>query len=394
MRVILIILSTGAGVERKPFLEHHVQMLLTDAQIKSATLVPQAFSVARCSRRPMQVVALGGSPTAGLSYSVWKNAGWLYHGRFASLLGNVTVWNGAVPATSPWFTEACLAKRHPTVPDLVLLEFVVNTLNEDLASYERLIEMTSKQTAVIAVHTHLFRCGRRMKLKMPFSSEPSAQKIEDRMEAMALARGVPVVSLGRLASTMRGSGNFMRDCRHPNHIAHDWLAQLLVGVVKGHMQGSCPVHGRMWPKNMTRQCISHRDMWKLNVTGMRYKRYAPNKLGLVADLKEASMTIPGDFLREGRSALLLGLVHSHTFDEKASVAVNCGGGCECERRSLHLFTEQRMTVNRGHGFRVLRKSGVDCIFRLTSSTPVHTIVTSIVGHRQHVKGLALLDQLP
>ena len=114
----------------------------------------------RARRRPVQIVALGGSITAGLSYGPglshaasdedasqrmpyqyhavferWVRAAFARHGS-----GEHSSRNLGVPANGPALFATCLSNlAGPVAPDLALLEFGVNTEPDDLPAFEALL---------------------------------------------------------------------------------------------------------------------------------------------------------------------------------------------------------------------------------------------------------------
>lgn len=114
----------------------------------------------RARRRPVHIVALGGSITAGLSYGPglshaasdedasqrmpyqyhavferWVRAAFARHGS-----GEHSSRNLGVPANGPALFATCLSNlAGPVAPDLALLEFGVNTEPDDLPAFEALL---------------------------------------------------------------------------------------------------------------------------------------------------------------------------------------------------------------------------------------------------------------
>ena len=128
------------------------------------------------ARLPITVAALGGSISAGSSYSVryGGSGAWLYHAKVAQALRAAfpvlggppqlhAHHNGALPATGPAFFEHCLDGQLPAAeatapPRLVLVEFGVNT-DGDPAAFERMLRKLLKvrpAVAVVVVNTHVW----------------------------------------------------------------------------------------------------------------------------------------------------------------------------------------------------------------------------------------------
>ena len=119
------------------------------------------------SRVPVTVAVLGGSVSAGSTFTVRNNPN-LYHWSVATALRgfgspgsnlSVSLHNGALPATGPSFFEHCMASQLPAAPDLVLVEFTVN-LNHQPAALERLIRKLlalPRRPAIVVVSMHSWR---------------------------------------------------------------------------------------------------------------------------------------------------------------------------------------------------------------------------------------------
>ena len=83
---------------------------------------------------PMVAAALGGSVTAGLTFSVRQDPnGILWHARLGALLsrrlsGPVVMRNLGVPAMGPWYANQCTRARAPQHRfHLALVEYAINT---------------------------------------------------------------------------------------------------------------------------------------------------------------------------------------------------------------------------------------------------------------------------
>ena len=129
---------------------------------------PLDCAQAHCVRNRLPpAVALGGSISAGSSYSVryGGSGAWLYHAKVAHALRAdssaasadlVAHHNGALPATGPAFFEHCVdgqlrfRQPHPSAPRLVLVEFGVNT-DGNPAAFERLLRKLLAIRPVLAI---------------------------------------------------------------------------------------------------------------------------------------------------------------------------------------------------------------------------------------------------
>lgn len=222
---------------------------------------------------PATVVGLGGSISAGSSYSVryGGSGAWLYHAKVAQALraiskASISHHNGALPATGPAFFEHCvegqLGSVHArgVVPRLVLVEFGVNTDGQP-AAFERLLRKLlsiKPPLALLVVNTHVWtlrgerrKCWRganRSPIRMTEPEQLAAQTWEDRFnfgDEDAIAKlcrhyGVPLVSMrsALLEAVKANHGprhegslelrHFMIDCKHPSGQGHTYLAQMVL----------------------------------------------------------------------------------------------------------------------------------------------------------------------
>ena len=223
------------------------------------------------SRSPVTVAALGGSISAGSTYTV-RNSNHLYHRSVATALRgfgsrggylSVSLHNGALPATGPSFFEHCMASQLPAAPDLVLVEFTVN-LDHQPAAFERLIRKLlelPRRPAIVVVSMHAWRImdvtkGQRMspwRCKFPklggelskdnhtIAARPIDQQWadqdprgdEDRVAELCRHYNIPLVSMRAALLEAVRSGkvpleSFMQDCRHPNREGHLAMAHAVI----------------------------------------------------------------------------------------------------------------------------------------------------------------------
>ena len=223
------------------------------------------------SRSPVTVAALGGSISAGSTYTV-RNSNHLYHWSVATALrgfgspgGNLSVslHNGALPATGPSFFEHCMASQLPAAPDLVLVEFTVN-LDHQPAAFERLIRKLlalPRRPAIVVVSMHAWRImdvtkgrrvspwrcqfpklgGGRSKDNHTIAARPIDQQWadqdprgdEDRVAELCRHYNIPLVSMrAALLDAVRSGkvplASFMQDCRHPNREGHLAMAHAVI----------------------------------------------------------------------------------------------------------------------------------------------------------------------
>ena len=232
--------------------------------------------------QPVAVVGLGGSISAGSSYSVryGGSGAWLYHAKVAQALRSmskaradatppqhrVAHHNGALPATGPAFFEHCVEGQlrfqqpFPNAPRLVLVEFGVNTDGQP-AAFERLLRKLLAVRPVLSllvVNTHVWtlkgsfrKCwkgARRSEFNMTEPHQLDEQTWEDRFnfgDEDAIARlcqhyDVPLVSMrSALLATIKANRgpkrdptlelrHFMIDCKHPSGQGHTYLAQMVL----------------------------------------------------------------------------------------------------------------------------------------------------------------------
>jgi hypothetical protein len=239
------------------------------------------------SRSPVTVAALGGSISAGSTYTV-RNSNHLYHRSVATALRgfgsrggslSVSLHNGALPATGPSFFEHCMASQLPAAPDLVLVEFTVN-LDHQPAAFERLIRKLlelPRRPAIVVVSMHAWRImdvakGRRVspwRCKLPklgdelskdnhtIAARPIDQQWadqdprgdEDRVAELCRHYNIPLVSMRAALLEAVRSGkvpleSFMQDCRHPNWEGHLAMAHAVIE----RLRSTSPQHPARTPR--------------------------------------------------------------------------------------------------------------------------------------------------
>lgn len=216
-------------------------------------------------RKPVTVAALGGSISAGSSYTV-RQTDDLYHSRVAAALQrlgppganlSITDHNGALPATGPSFFEHCLESQLPAAPHLILVEFTVN-LDHNPAAFERMLRKLltlPRRPAVVVVSMHGWRLtdsrGRRVspwRCAFPRAGGKADVRLrgsdqqwedqdprgdEDRVAELCRYYDVPLVSMraALLEPVRRGAvrlDEFMVDCRHPKAQGHLAMARAVL----------------------------------------------------------------------------------------------------------------------------------------------------------------------
>jgi len=239
------------------------------------------------SQRRISIGAIGGSITAGSTYSVGKSTGkFTYHEKLQLALNDLyppaagpghALLNGGVPGTGPTYMEHCVHDHLPADVDLVLLEYAVNTDRAPWA-FERLLRTLLRHPrapALVVVNAHRFRAIRRTDGRtdkcwnkkwetgvadlagdavqwaaqtwgeasgpvagradlgcMPMY-EDQLNSDEDAIASFCRHYDVPLVSMrgATLDAVRRGSlllPSFMNDCRHPKGEGHTFLAQSLL----------------------------------------------------------------------------------------------------------------------------------------------------------------------
>ena len=180
--------------------------------------------------------AIGGSITAGSSYGTsTKGASFLYHQKVLRAVNQLhpaaahTLQNGGVPGTGPTYMEHCVHDHLPPQPDLILLEYAVNT-DRNPAAFERLLRtilLLPRSPALMVVNAHRWRAirphdGRTDKCwhpKWPLdmvhnktqwaaqrwgSSDEALNADEEAIAALCKHYGVPLVSMrGALLEEVR-----------------------------------------------------------------------------------------------------------------------------------------------------------------------------------------------
>ena len=108
-----------------------------------------AFASELATGRPLSIAVVGGSISAGSTFTAMRGqkSRWLWHQQFLSWLRVVypphntsdshTLFNGALPASTPSYVESCISMHVPAATDLVLVEYAANY--DDDCSYERLV---------------------------------------------------------------------------------------------------------------------------------------------------------------------------------------------------------------------------------------------------------------
>ena len=122
-------------------------------------------------RRRISIAAVGGSITAGSSYTASTGgASFLYHRKVVQALDALHPpavarhghYNGGVPGTGPTYMEHCVHDHLPPGVDLVLLEYAVN-VDRRPESFERLLRtllLHPRAPAIIVVNAHRWRAVR------------------------------------------------------------------------------------------------------------------------------------------------------------------------------------------------------------------------------------------
>lgn len=234
--------------------------------VRASTDPSLACFVRAAERRPVRIAAIGGSVTAGLAWSVLSGAQLdanhiLYHRKLALWLNQAwpstqratTVRNCGLPGAGPAFAALCLQSIVElsvltAKPDLVLLEFAVNAVDQsDVGWLELLLRQLHRAgVAAIVVNAHVFGDGKRcvQQICAPSSSFRYDERgsLEPQIERLAKRYRTPLVSLRRAVFDDLGTppvtlSNFMRDCKHPSAQGHSWLAQLIVEAMQQAVQG-------------------------------------------------------------------------------------------------------------------------------------------------------------
>ena len=137
------------------------------------------------SQKRVSVVAVGGSITAGSSYTAMTGgATFLYHHKFVKALdtrypvtGGHGHHNGGVPGTGPTYMEHCVHDHLPPDVDLVLLEYAVN-IDRRPEAFERLLRrllLHPRMPALVVVNAHRWRtirCAHTVDLAVLLQSDP------------------------------------------------------------------------------------------------------------------------------------------------------------------------------------------------------------------------------
>ena len=247
----------------------------------------------------LTIAVIGGSISAGSTYSVSsRGSSWLYHERLGAALrhacptgANISVINGALPATGPGFFELCVGELFGdellgSGRVLVILELAINVLG-DLPAFERLIRRLIDRPvppAILVLNSHswpmanpagvqharltgaCFRVATAKQIARSASTgkpltvgtvntswlQSEAQRAiqtwnqtgldgdndEDRIRGVCELYRLPLVSMRaallkrvRTASpdqSLHHLSSFMGDCKHPNPQGHVFLAQMLL----------------------------------------------------------------------------------------------------------------------------------------------------------------------
>ena len=134
-----------------PYTPSPGEPILNPAQLASAVYAGDRVRLWRVLERlrsdqRVSVGFLGGSITAGRTYKVLDGsaANGLWHQRFSAWLNasfpnaSLQFFNGAAPASTPAYIEACLGLHLPSTVDLVVIEYAANTPPEEgKEEYER-----------------------------------------------------------------------------------------------------------------------------------------------------------------------------------------------------------------------------------------------------------------
>ena len=352
---------------------------LTQRQLDAGVLMPQdsGRSLRICHPSPgmpMVAAALGGSVTAGLTFSVRQDPnGILWHARLGALLsrrlsGPVVMRNLGVPAMGPWYANQCTRARAPQHRfHLALVEYAINTeARSDLDEYEQLLKWTSAAMPTIAVHSARWACstrhGKPGALKLPLREDADHAAIEAEMEAIAARHGVIVVSLrraARVSAAFPADGSFMADCSHPSLLGHTQLAVLVDYALsravaarsrtsifaKSIARQSCGL--KAWPANLGAEtCFLAGALAHVRSDNFTLGEYAPGKLALIParGATSARLTYPYQGGPGKPIWLVLGIVVSWR-SERVQGELFCVAGCSCERASFQHWHPQRTTVS-------------------------------------------------
>ncbi|KAL1503500.1 hypothetical protein AB1Y20_011981 [Prymnesium parvum] len=297
-------------------------------------------------RRRLSLAAVGGSITAGSSYSAATGtAAFLYHRKVARALDR---WfppadgashahhNGGVPGTGPTYMEHCVHDHLPADVDLVLLEYAVN-VDRRPEAFERLLRsllLHPRSPALLVVNAHRWRAirphdGRSDKCwhrKWPVDlaknrTQWRAQSMgredgahwrdslgadEDAIAALCRRYDVPLVSMrAALVDAVRAGAisipSFMTDCKHPSGVGHTFLAQLILQRLlrppsprgcepaSGAVQLPPPLYGEKGLESAASVCARGEQLrrylakaWPLRGFNLTDERRGPGKLGFVA----------------------------------------------------------------------------------------------------------------
>jgi len=213
------------------------------------------------SGKPVKVVVLGGSISAGASASrkraatnpndVWSMVS-IYLKNMSS---NIDLNNQGLSATKSYVISQCVDKFLPSDPDLVFMEYIANdgsemdssyTNNSKARSYERFMrKVLSRPTAPAVVQVNMLVYGQDLTVpsyngqsKLTYYSTP-----EDTYNNLAQYYGSAVVSfrdalyqMGEFNQGGTGGGwaDFMTagDGLHPIDLGHKYLADLVVYMLQ------------------------------------------------------------------------------------------------------------------------------------------------------------------
>jgi len=328
------------------------------------------------------VATLGGSASAPYSWSRHPAMKYPYQlvdalsRRFA--FSTIRSHNGAIAATGPGLFEHCLRQQLPPFPDLVLVEFALNTPPPEHAAFERMLRyllqlcpsartdgaglfLPPQRPAIVVVNLHNFH-GSEAAMQT-YEPRRALDEAETAILHLCEHYGVPMVSLraALFDRAMRPPRMLRWDWprsilerdgynKHPNLVGHAFLAELilarlqaaLTAVQPAEADSACAVTCRPPPlpepllpggNEGSGPSLCARGLalgpYVLESSGFDMTDEGRNKFGLVGLRAGARVSM---LLSNGSVPKELRLAYLASYEGMGSADIQCAGTCACAAR--------------------------------------------------------------
>ena len=371
-----------------------------------------AFVDRLAARLPVSIAVVGGSISAGTTFTALRGrkASWLWWRRFVDWLSEAhppadgakhTIFNGALPASTPAYVETCLTLHVPSGAHLVLLEYAANF--DDAPSYERLLRRALSlpgAPAVLALNMPLFWPSHLPRTLPPAPSAVTRADLmfsfdvtmaaETRILELTQYYGVPSLSLrNAFYHAVRGNAtagfrlhDLLKDRVHPKARTHAIAAEVLGAFTEAQLarrralaraHPPAPSRAHSWASSRSATplpppmhgdradagadgyiCVRGEALRHLVLNSSRGFGYVVEgdtlsnpKPGLVATTAGSHLdlcwTPPPGWSSSSGTALKLGYLTS--FERVGTAALTCSGVCGCNRTEIDGRSVKRRSVH-------------------------------------------------